>query len=110
MAIFIELLKQLTKRTATEEYAPRDETTQTHIRGKPQINKEKCTRCGLCSRNCPTQAIIIGKPRTDEISQIFLNKCIFCGLCEEICPFDAIKLSNDYEVSTYNIEELAKKQ
>ena len=110
MALFIELLKQLTKRAATEEYPPRHEPVQTRIRGIPQINEEKCIRCGQCARNCPTQAIIIGKPRTEEISQIFLNKCIFCGLCEEICPVDAMKLSNEYEVSTDNIDDLAKQQ
>ena len=110
MALFIELLKQLTKRPATEEYPPRDESAQRRIRGTPQINEEICIRCGQCARNCPTQAIIIGKPRTEEISQIFLNKCIFCGLCEEVCPVDAMKLSNEYEVSTDNIDDLAKQQ
>jgi formate hydrogenlyase subunit 6/NADH:ubiquinone oxidoreductase subunit I len=90
MALFIELMKQLTKRAATKEYPPRNELAHTRLRGKPQINEKKCIRCGQCARNCPTQAIVIGKPRTEEISQIFLNKCIFCGLCEEICPVDAL--------------------
>ena len=48
----------------------------------PTINK-KCTKCGICIRNCPVGAI-----GADYV--IDRKKCIGCGKCVEICPYAAI--------------------
>ncbi|NMA73386.1 MAG: 4Fe-4S binding protein [Bacteroidales bacterium] len=41
----------------------------------------KCTVCGKCVRNCPTQAISLDNPRkTDK------TRCISCGRCIYVCP------------------------
>lgn len=52
------------------------------------IEPEKCKKCSLCARNCPTQAIsgVIGK----EPYHIDQNKCIKCGACISNCRFGAI--------------------
>ncbi|NLO98543.1 MAG: NADH-quinone oxidoreductase subunit NuoF [Peptococcaceae bacterium] len=52
------------------------------------INQEKCTKCHICARNCPTKAII-GKPK--EKHTIDDNLCIKCGLCVTKCPQKAIE-------------------
>jgi NADH-quinone oxidoreductase subunit F len=57
------------------------------------ILPEKCQACLICTRNCPTGAII-GKK--DVVHVIDQAKCTKCGTCLEVCPerFGAvIKLS-----------------
>jgi NADH:ubiquinone oxidoreductase subunit F (NADH-binding)/(2Fe-2S) ferredoxin len=51
------------------------------------IDAEKCTGCGRCLRNCPTEAISGAKKEPHIIDQ---EKCIKCGSCHELCKFDAV--------------------
>ncbi len=52
------------------------------------IDPNKCKKCSLCARNCPTNAIsgVVGK----EPFVIDQGKCIKCGTCFNVCKFSAI--------------------
>jgi uncharacterized protein (DUF362 family)/Pyruvate/2-oxoacid:ferredoxin oxidoreductase delta subunit len=53
----------------------------------PEVNKDKCIRCGICAKLCPVQCITL-KPYP-----IFDRKiCIKCYCCHEHCPKGAIFL------------------
>lgn len=54
---------------------------------KPQVNKERCVKCGECMKSCPANAITM-----NEFPEIDKEKCIECFCCQEICPNNAIKL------------------
>ncbi|WP_434565402.1 NADH-quinone oxidoreductase subunit NuoF [Thermoanaerobacterium thermosaccharolyticum] len=54
---------------------------------KFRIDPEKCKGCGICAKNCPTNAIT-GKVKQPHV--IDQDKCIKCGTCMDKCPFDAI--------------------
>jgi len=54
---------------------------------KFEVNEEKCTRCGICFRLCPAQAITW---RKKEPARIDKNACIRCMTCISNCPADAI--------------------
>ena len=43
--------------------------------------KDECINCGTCLENCPSGAIIKGKPYTRN-----RELCSDCGTCAEVCP------------------------
>jgi len=54
---------------------------------KFEVNPDMCTKCGLCFRSCPADAITWKKK---EVAWIDRKKCIECMTCFEKCRFDAI--------------------
>ena len=53
-----------------------------------KVNVDNCKKCGLCFRNCPSEAVIWKKK---EVAEIIQDKCVKCGICKEVCKFDAIE-------------------
>ena len=51
------------------------------------IDQEICRGCGLCMKDCPTQAIAGEKKQPHRIDP---ETCVKCGVCYEDCPFDAV--------------------
>jgi NADH:ubiquinone oxidoreductase subunit F (NADH-binding)/(2Fe-2S) ferredoxin len=51
------------------------------------INQNKCTRCRLCVKNCPVNAIPGDKEQGFWIDQ---EACIKCMNCYNVCPFGAV--------------------
>lgn len=58
-----------------------------HYKGV-QWDNEKCTSCGNCISHCPTRALHIVNPQTQELD-FDGNLCIGCLNCIENCPFNA---------------------
>jgi NADH-quinone oxidoreductase subunit F/NAD(P)H dehydrogenase (quinone)/NADP-reducing hydrogenase subunit HndC len=52
------------------------------------VEPEKCSKCGICFKNCPVNAITWQKK---EPAFIDTNKCIQCMSCIINCPVDAIR-------------------
>jgi len=51
------------------------------------VVEEKCTKCGLCYKACPVDAVAWKKK---EVAFIDQEKCIKCLSCITACKFDAI--------------------
>ncbi len=54
---------------------------------KFEVNPDKCKKCGLCFKACPTDAITWKKK---EVAVIDKEKCVQCLTCFSKCKFDAI--------------------
>jgi NADH-quinone oxidoreductase subunit F/NAD(P)H dehydrogenase (quinone)/NADP-reducing hydrogenase subunit HndC len=54
---------------------------------KFEIDPELCTKCGLCFKACPTEAILWQKKETARIEK---EKCVKCLTCFVKCKFGAI--------------------
>ncbi|MFH1114099.1 MAG: NADH-quinone oxidoreductase subunit NuoF [Pseudomonadota bacterium] len=52
------------------------------------VIEEKCKKCGICFKNCPSDAIIWEKK---QVARIELSKCTKCRTCITNCRFGAIR-------------------
>jgi len=53
-----------------------------------RVDPEKCKMCGLCKKECPTDAITWEKKTPADIN---MEKCIRCRSCIQACKFNAIE-------------------
>ncbi len=54
---------------------------------RPEINREKCNRCGLCYVYCPEGTMIFADGNGPEVNFTY---CKGCGICGAECPRKAI--------------------
>jgi len=58
------------------------------------VDRDLCTRCGICSDVCPSKIIIPGDgcslPLVGEENAAM---CLQCGHCEAFCPQEALALN-----------------
>lgn len=52
--------------------------------------EEKCTKCGVCKRVCPTQVTEVYEKNGGDVTT---SRCLLCMRCVEMCPYeDALKV------------------
>jgi 2-oxoacid:acceptor oxidoreductase delta subunit (pyruvate/2-ketoisovalerate family) len=55
---------------------------------RPEIDLDKCLKCGICWKFCPEPSIEI----VDEWPVIDYDYCKGCGICAEECPAKCITM------------------
>jgi ferredoxin len=71
--------------------------------GKVTLDSSKCTGCGLCALDCPTQALTVSSSGEDGYQLLFKhNLCIACGQCVEVCPEQCLHLERTLELDRLN--------
>lgn len=58
------------------------------------IDMNACIFCGICSRKCPSDAIVVNK--AEKSWEIDRFKCVICGACNEACPKKCIFMGEEY--------------
>jgi formate hydrogenlyase subunit 6/NADH:ubiquinone oxidoreductase subunit I len=97
MALFAiagEVLKSLFSKPATLMYPAVPRKWQAATRGHIGIDISACIFCGVCSRKCPTRAIMVDRPaKCWEIERL---RCIQCSCCVEVCPKKCLTMEQAY--------------
>ncbi len=86
--------KNLAEGPSTLMYPKRERVFPTTARGQVENDIINCIFCGICSKRCPTYAIVVTKePKEWEIDRL---KCCVCHLCVEVCPKKCLSMDNHY--------------
>jgi ferredoxin-type protein NapH len=48
-------------------------------------DEQKCTKCGICKRVCPTQATQVYEKKGGDMTE---SRCMLCARFVELCPYD----------------------
>lgn len=84
------------------------------VDGVALVDKEKCTSCGLCIKECPNRLIELVPYETEHFVRCNSNDkgkdvkagcdigCIGCMMCVKVCEFDAIKVENNLAKIDYS--------
>jgi len=48
-------------------------------------DEQKCTKCGICKRVCPTQVTQVFDQKGGDVT---VSDCILCFRCVEMCPYE----------------------
>jgi NADH-quinone oxidoreductase subunit I len=93
-------------------------------RNRLYVNMDDCIGCDQCSMACPVDCITIetvkSTPDVDlgltsvgtkkrlyvPVFDIDIAKCCYCGLCVYPCPTECIKMTDVYEFSEFDRENL----
>ncbi len=59
---------------------------------RPTISKKTCKGCQICSKICPTGAIMMRYDENSELyAEIDYSRCIMCKKCVLACPYSVVK-------------------
>ena len=68
--------------------------------GKLELDGSQCSGCGLCARDCPTEALTaLSIGETDAYQLLFHHElCVACNRCIEVCPEKCLRLERILEL------------
>jgi formate hydrogenlyase subunit 6/NADH:ubiquinone oxidoreductase subunit I len=88
------IMRSLIGKPATLMYPKRKRTYTAATRGWVENDIARCIFCGMCQRNCPTDAIVVRKEKRDW--QIDSLRCCQCRRCVEVCPVSCLSMHDAY--------------
>jgi Ni,Fe-hydrogenase III small subunit/Pyruvate/2-oxoacid:ferredoxin oxidoreductase delta subunit len=94
--MFDTLKKIIKYKTLTQEY-PKNVPAFSSFIGSPELDRDRCSKCGACAARCPSGAI--AEDKDGKSYGINYDECIFCTLCEEVCPTGAVRMTNRFELA-----------
>lgn len=93
-----DIIESLFKRPATEKYPFVRRAAPESLRGKLEWDPEKCTGCGLCAKDCPSNAvevIVIDRAKKQFVVRYHMDRCTFCAQCVQNCRFKCMGMSSE---------------
>ena len=119
--------KHLFKPAVTIQYPDVKLPMANRARNRLYVNMDDCIGCDQCARACPVDCIIIDTVKslpTDDLGitsngkkkalwvtkfDIDIAKCCYCQLCVFPCPTECIYMTDVYEFSEFEREDLIYK-
>lgn len=104
--MFGDVIRSLFRRPATRLYPTERKETPARLRGELFYDPEKCVGCGLCSKECPADAlelITLDKKAKRFVLRYDAGRCTFCGQCVVSCRFNCLDMpSTKWELAGFD--------
>lgn len=68
-----------------------------------EVNKDRCSGCGICVGLCSYEAIRLTKVNEGSIAEINDLRCKRCGVCVGACPSEAVTIQDELEASMASV-------
>ncbi|RUM34227.1 MAG: NADH-quinone oxidoreductase subunit NuoI [Desulfobulbus sp.] len=112
-------LRKLFSKPITRQYPQERPDVQLGFRGQhalvrdEETGQSKCVACMRCVTVCPSRCIKItfhddeeSGARVVDTYDIEALRCVYCGFCEEVCPVNAVTLTEVFEYSGFERDEI----
>jgi len=88
------------KQTTGGEISRRELLKMASPLGRVELDISRCTGCGLCSVDCPTEALTLSADADKGTYQLLFRHgiCIACNKCLEVCPEQCLSLERVVEI------------
>lgn len=99
MSGFLKVLfRNLLQGPSTDPFPLGDTFTPERVRGRVQVDPNKCVGCGICKRVCAAGAIDITRKadKSGFTITVWRNSCCLCASCRHYCPTGAMSVNNDW--------------
>ncbi len=69
--------------------------------GIVEVDSSRCTGCGLCALDCPTEALTFQRKGEDDSYRILFQHdlCVGCGLCRKFCPEQCLSVERGLDLN-----------
>ena len=117
-------IKQMVGPTVTLQYPRVKKPMPERVRNRLYMNFDDCIGCELCAKACPVDCIdieVMKAPPTENLGvtstgqkkriyvtkfDIDIAKCCYCALCVYPCPTECLKMTDVYEFSEFDRQNL----
>jgi formate hydrogenlyase subunit 6/NADH:ubiquinone oxidoreductase subunit I len=96
--MFMDVLRSAFRKPATRLYPVERVQPAERFRGRLEFSPLACTGCGLCVKDCPSNAIeltILDRAAKRYVMKYHIDRCTYCGQCVVSCKFKCIGLPHD---------------
>jgi formate hydrogenlyase subunit 6/NADH:ubiquinone oxidoreductase subunit I len=93
-----DVIGALFKKPFTQKYPFERTEPPDRLRGKLVWDREKCTGCALCVKDCPSNAIemvVNDKPNKRFVLRYNMDRCTYCAQCVQNCRFKCLDMSDE---------------
>ncbi len=80
----------LFKKPETTCYPLEEKTAPEGLKGYIENRIKTCIFCGMCEKNCPSDALSVDKPTSTWEINVF--QCVQCGACVRVCPTKSLSM------------------
>lgn len=97
-AMWRDAIGSLVKAPATERYPFVRMAAPANLRSMLYWDREACTGCGLCAKDCPAEAIevfAIDKKAKRIVFRYNVDRCTFCAQCLVSCRQGSLSMASD---------------